>query len=213
VTMDNYTMMRSLAFDFRNDAHVYSIPDQYMFGPAFMVNPVTVQLYTGADADGTAKTRKVYLPEGAEWYDFWTGKKLAAGQSIDAAAPIDVMPLYVKAGSIIPMGPEMEYATQKPADSIELRIYPGADGTFKFYEDANDTYNYEKGACSTFSFSWNNKARELEISARKGSFPGMLQKRIFNIVVVKENKGTGVEESAQIDKVLHYNGKAVKVKL
>jgi alpha-D-xyloside xylohydrolase len=213
VTMDNYTMMRSLAFDFRNDAHVYSIPDQYMFGPAFMVNPVTVQLYTGADADGTAKTRKVYLPEGAEWYDFWTGKKLAAGQSIDAAAPIDVMPLYVKAGSIIPMGPEMEYATQKPADSIELRIYPGADGTFKFYEDANDTYNYEKGAWSTFSFSWNNKARELDISARKGSFPGMLQKRIFNIVVVKENNGTGVEQSAQLDKVLQYDGKAVKVKL
>jgi len=213
VTMDNYTMMRSLAFDFRTDPKVYSIPDQYMFGPAFMVNPVTKQLYSKAGADGTTKTRSVYLPGGIQWYDFWTGKRLDGGQTIDAAAPIDIMPLYVKAGSILPMGPEMEYATQRPADSIELRIYPGANGTFKFYEDANDTYDYEKGAYATFNFSWNDQNKELEISARKGTFPGMLQKRIFNIVFVGEDKGTGLEAALQVDKIVKYDGKAVKIKL
>ncbi len=119
-----FSMMRSLAFDFRNDPKGYSIPDQYMFGPAFLVNPVTQQLYTAPNADAINKTRKVYLPEGADWYDFWTGKKLTGGETIDASSPINIMPLYIKAGSIIPMGPLLEYATQKPADSIELRIYP-----------------------------------------------------------------------------------------
>lgn len=140
-------------------------------------------------------------------------KKLNGGQTIDASVPIDIMPLYVKAGSIIPMGPEMEYATQRPADTIELRIYSGADGTFKFYEDANDTYNYEKGAFATFNFSWDDKNKELEISARKGTFPGMLQKRIFNVVVVNENKGTGLDAAIRVDKVVAYDGKTVKVKL
>ncbi len=213
VTMDNYTMMRSLAFDFRSDAKVYSIPDQYMFGPAFMVNAVTRQMYSVANGDGTTQTRSVYLPEGTDWFDFWTGKKFTGGQTIDAAAPIDIIPLFIKAGSIIPMGLEMEYATQKPAVSIELRIYPGADGIFKFYEDGNDTYNYEKGAYATFNFTWNDTDKELTISARKGSFPGMLQSRIFNVVVVKENNGTGETQTANFDKVIHYDGKEIKVKL
>lgn len=213
VTRDNYTIMRSLAFDFRNDPEVYNIPDEYMFGPAFLVNPVTQQLYSGDHANQLGSTRKVYLPKNTEWYDFWTGKKLDGGQTIDAAAPIDIMPLYVRAGSIIPMGQVMEYATQKPADNIELRIYPGADGHFTLYEDENNTYNYEKGEFATFTFNWNDKTKELSISARKGSFPGMLKNRTFNVILVGENKGTGVQQTAKADKVIKYNGSAVRVKL
>ena len=213
VTNDNYTIMRSLAFDFRTDGNVYNIPDQYMFGPAFMANPVTAQIYSVPDADQLAKTRKVYLPAGVDWFDFWTGKKLSGGQTIIAAAPIETMPLYVKAGSILPMGEKMEYATQKPANNIELRIYPGADGKFTLYEDANDTYNYEKGEFATISFNWNDKTKELNISTQKGSFPGMLKTRTFKIVLVGENKAVGVDETSQADKVIHYNGAAVKVKM
>jgi alpha-D-xyloside xylohydrolase len=213
VTQDNYTIMRSLAFDFRNDPSVYNIPDQYMFGPAFLVNPVTQQLYSGVDSNKLGTTRKVYLPKSPNWIDFWTGKKLKGGQTIDASAPIEIMPLYVREGSIIPMGPVMEYATQKPASNIELRIYPGADGHFTLYEDANNTYNYEKGEFATFTFNWNDKAKELSISARKGSFPGMLKIRKFSIVLVGEDKGTGEEETKKADKVINYNGNAVTVKL
>ncbi|WP_419699655.1 TIM-barrel domain-containing protein [Mucilaginibacter sp. NFX135] len=213
VTTDNYTIMRSLAFDFRDDSKVYGIPDQYMFGPAFMVNPVTEQLYTAADADKKAKARQVYLPAASKWYDFWTGELLDGGQTISAAAPIDILPLYVKAGSIIPMGPHMEYATEKPANNIELRIYPGADGSFKFYEDENDNYNYEKGQYATFNLNWNDKTRKLTISDTKGKFPGMLKSRTFNIVMVKGNHGANVEVTGKADKVVKYAGKALVVSL
>lgn len=213
VTRNNYTIMRSLAFDFRNDPEVYNIPDEYMFGAAFLVNPVTQQLYSGVDSNKLGTTRKVYLPKNTNWIDFWTGQKLRGGQTIDAPAPIETIPLYVREGSIIPMGPVMEYASQKPADNIELRIYPGADGHFTLYEDANNTYNYEKGEFATFNFDWNNKTKELSISERKGSFPGMLKTRKFTIVLVGENKGTGLRETQNADKVISYNGKAMKVRL
>jgi alpha-D-xyloside xylohydrolase len=213
VTKNNYTIMRSLAFDFRNDPNVYNIPDQYMFGPAFLVNPVTQQLYSGVDSNKSGTTRKVYLPKNTNWIDFWTGKKLKGGQTIDAPAPIETIPLYVREGSIVPMGPLVEYATQKPADNIELRIYPGADGHFTLYEDANNTYNYEKGEFATFDFNWNDKAKELSISERKGTFPGMLKTRKFSIVVVAENKGTGENRTVKPDKVVDYNGKAIQIKL
>ncbi len=211
VTKENYTIMRSLAFDFRNDTAVYAIPNQYMFGPAFMVNPVTTQLYTGPGADRPEKTRQVYLPKDATWFDFWTGKKLSGGQTIAAGCPMDIMPLYVKAGAILPMGPVMEYATEKAADTIEIRIYPGADGRFTVYEDAGDTYNYEKGESATFTLNWNDKKRTLAISATSGSFPGMLKSRRFNIVVVKDNHGTGAETTASFDKTVLYSGRALTV--
>jgi alpha-D-xyloside xylohydrolase len=213
VTRNNYTIMRSLAFDFRNDPNVYNIPDQYMFGPAFLVNPVTQQLYSGVDSNKSGTTRKVYLPKNTNWIDFWTGKKLKGGQTIDAAAPIETIPLYVREGSMVPMGPLVEYATQKPADDIELRIYPGADGHFTLYEDANNTYNYEKGEFATFDLNWNDKAKELSISERKGTFPGMLKTRKFSVVVVAENKGTGEKQTVKPDKIVEYNGKAIKIKL
>lgn len=213
VTRENYTLMRALSFDFRNDKNVYNIPDQYMFGPAFLVNPVTEQLYTGKNASADVKTRKVYLPQGANWYDFWTGELVTGGQTIDAAAPVDVLPLYVRAGSIVPMGPNVEYAKQDPAGAIELRIYPGANGEFKFYEDENDNYNYEKGKSSTLTLKWNEKLRRLSFSARSGSFAGMVKKRRFNIVLVKQGHGvdSGITENA--DRSIIYDGKATSVRL
>ncbi|WDF56148.1 glycoside hydrolase family 31 protein [Mucilaginibacter sp. KACC 22063] len=213
VTMQNYTIMRSLAFDFRDDAKVYDIPDQYMFGPAFMVNPVTEQLYTGDDALLGRHTRKVYLPVGTSWYDFWTGKKYEGGQTLNVNVPVETMPLYVKAGSIIPMGPVMQYATEKPANVIELRIYPGADGRFQFYEDENDNYNYEKGKYATFTLKWNDKLKQLSITDTKGNFNGMLKQRKLNIVIVNGMHGADSESATKFDKTLIYKGKAMVVKL
>ena len=213
VTNQNYTIMRSLSFDFRNDKNVYNIPDQYMFGPAFLVNPVTQQLYTGKDGGADVKTRKVYLPEGTKWINFWTGETANGGQTIDAKAPVDILPLYVKAGSVVPMGPNVEYATQNPAGAIELRIYPGADGEFSFYEDENDNYNYEKGKSSTFTIKWNDKLRQLTLSDRKGSFPGIVKKHKFNIVLVKPGHGVDGGITTGADETVIYAGKWLSVKL
>jgi alpha-D-xyloside xylohydrolase len=211
VTQENYTIMRALSFDFRSDDKVQQIPDEYMFGPAFLVNPVTEQLYSGANASKGKNTREVYLPKGANWYDFWTGKQINGGITLAAAAPINTIPLYIKAGSIIPMGPLMEYATERPADNIELRIYAGADGQFKLYEDENDTYHYENGAFATLSFYWNDQQKQLTISDSKGKFNGMLQKRKFNIVLVDAAHGNGIDVSTKIDKTVDYNGKEIKI--
>jgi len=213
VTRENYTMMRSLNFDFRNDPAVHNIPDQYMFGPAFLVNPVTEQLYTGPKAAAGKTTRNVYLPALTQWYDFYTGKSYTGGQTIAAAAPIDIMPLYVKAGSLVPMGPVMEYATQKPSKTIELRIYPGADGQFEYYEDQNDTYNYEKGRYAAIKLSWNDKQHLLTISDTKGSYPGMIKKHTFNVVLVNGKQGSNVDVANIFTKSIAYSGKKVSVKI
>jgi alpha-D-xyloside xylohydrolase len=197
VTNEGYTIMRSLAFDFRNDPAINSIPDQYMFGPAFLVNPVT---------EPGKKSRRVYLPESTIWFDFWTGEQLTGGQTIIAPAPVETIPLYIKAGSIVPMGPFLQYATEKPADPLEIRIYPGADGTFVLYEDENNNYNYEKGLFSTISFRWNDANHQLTIDKRKGKFPGMPEKRTFMIVLVNKNKGTGTGITENPDKIVQYSG-------
>jgi alpha-D-xyloside xylohydrolase len=210
VTNENYTIMRALAFDFRTDPAIYNIPDQYMFGNAFLVNPVTEQIYSAGTEK--PKTRKVYLPK-ADWYDFWTGKALKGGQTIEASAPIEILPLYVKAGSIVPMGPFLQYATEKTADPMELRVYPGADGQFVIYEDENDTYNYLKGKYATFQFNWNDAKKTLTISDRKGDFSGMQKERTFNIVIVKENQGNGIDVCPKPDKTVKYDGKKQEIKL
>ena len=213
VTTDNYTMMRSLVFDFRNDKNVYNIPDQYMFGPALMVNPVTEQLYTGSNASAGKTTRDVYLPAGTAWYDFWTGKTYTGGQTIAANATMETMPLYVKAGSIIPLGPVMQYSTEKPDDNIELRVYPGADGEFTYYTDENNNYNYEHGGYSTFKLKWDDKQHLLTISGNKGKFSGMLAKRKFNVVLVSGSHGSDSEVTAHADKTIIYYGKQLSVKI
>jgi alpha-D-xyloside xylohydrolase len=152
------------------------------------------------------QTRPVYLPAGTQWVDFWTGQTLPGGQTITADAPIDKIPLLVRAGSIIPMGPFIQYAAEKPADPLELRIYPGADGSFTLYEDENDNYNYEKGVHATIAFHWDDASRRLTIDDRKGSFPGMVKERSFNLIIVGTDHGTGVATTGNPDKVIFYNG-------
>jgi alpha-D-xyloside xylohydrolase len=200
-TSEAYTPMRPLIMDFRTDARAIDIGDQFMYGPAFLVNPIT---------QPAAASRRLYLPE-AKWYDFWSGEVLTGPKTIDAAAPIDRIPLYVRAGSIVPMGPEMEWSTQKPEDPIELRIYRGADGQFTLYEDENDNYNYEKGTYATIPLSWNDATQTLTIGERKGQFPGMLQERTFHIVFAGEHHGAGISAEENADKLVHYTGQQVTV--
>jgi alpha-D-xyloside xylohydrolase len=219
VTAEASTMMRALAMDFAGDKKVWDINNQYLFGKSFLVCPVTEALYTGNDGGSTPasfdaiKTHSVYLPEGAGWTDFWTGETLKGGQTISREAPIGIMPLYVKAGSIVPMGPLQQYAGEKKPAELEIRIYEGADGMFTLYEDENDSYNYEKGVYATIPFQWNGQSRELSIGERKGSFPGMLQNRTFNIVLVDKDRGAGAGISSKFNKSIRYSGKAVTVKL
>ena len=152
------------------------------------------------------QTRNVYLPESKGWIDFWTGKSLPGAQSVSSDAPIDKIPLFVRTGSIIPMGPFVQYAIEKPSDALEIRVYPGADGSFVLYEDENDNYNYEKGMFSTISFNWDNAKNCLTIGNRKGSFPGMQEKRSFKIIIVSGLKGTGIELTKNPDKTVQYDG-------
>jgi alpha-D-xyloside xylohydrolase len=201
VMSHGYTMMRPLVMDFRHDTNVYNIPDQYMFGPALMVNPVTKA--------GTGN-RNVYLPAGATWIDFWTGKNYSGGQTIETAAPLETLPLFVRAGSIIPCGPAIEYAMEK-SDPIELRVYRGADGAFTLYEDEGDNYDYEKGACATIPISWNEAAHTLTIGGCHGKFPGMLKERTFHIVWVSPQHGVGIPSTEWADAVVQYRGQPLQV--
>ncbi|HEY6767458.1 MAG TPA: glycoside hydrolase family 31 protein [Candidatus Sulfotelmatobacter sp.] len=200
-TSEAYTPMRPLVMDFRNDPHTLDIGDQFMFGPMFLVNPVT---------EPAATSRRLYLPE-AKWFDFWSGETIVGPKTIDAAAPIDRMPLYVRAGSILLLGPEMEWSTEKPEDPIDLRVYRGADGRFTLYEDENDNYNYEKGSYSTIAFSWNDSTGTLTIGDRKGQFPGMLHARTFRLVLVGKQHGVGIRDEESFDRLVHYIGQSMTI--
>jgi alpha-D-xyloside xylohydrolase len=201
VTNQNYTLIRPLVMDFRTDTRARNVGDQFMFGPAIMVAPVT---------EPSGSTKHVYLP-GATWYDFWTGRVVKGGQAIDAAAPLERLPLFVRAGSIVPLGPDVQYAAEKAADPIELRIYTGADGDFTLYEDENDTYNYEKGAFATIPLHWNDAQHTLSIGARHGNFPGMLDKRTFRVVVVTEKAGVGIGATQTVNETVSYSGQAMEI--
>jgi alpha-D-xyloside xylohydrolase len=201
-TSEAYTTMRPLVMDFRTDARAQNAGDQFMFGPAFLVNPVTEPAATG---------RQVYLPD-AKWYDFWTGSVVDGGRTINAVAPLDRLPLYVRAGSILPLGPDEEWSTEKAADPIELRVYRGANGDFTLYEDENDNYDYEKGVYATIPLHWDDGAHTLTIGDRKGQFPGMLESRAFRVVFVGENHGVGVSPAEEADKVVQYLGKQITVR-
>jgi alpha-D-xyloside xylohydrolase len=215
VTANQSSMMRALVMDFDKDKQALDINDEYLFGKSILVCPVTDAMYSKDMKEdfGTVKARELYLPNGAEWFDFWTGEKLKGGQTIKKETPIDILPLYVKAGSILPFGPKVQYATEKKWDNIEIRIYEGINGEFTLYEDENDNYNYEKGIYSTISFVWNDMKKTLTIADRKGSFPGMPYERNFNIVIVGKNKGTGMDIIEKYDRVVTYMGKKVVVKL
>ncbi len=195
----DYTIMRPLVMDFTEDANTYNVGDQFMFGYAFMAAPVYAY---------GARQRDVYFPAGTDWYDFYTGKKIAGGQLLSQDAPYEHMPLYVQAGSIVPMGPVMQYADEKPADNLTIYVYAGKDGEFTIYEDENINYNYEKGQFSTIDMKWNDLTGMLHIDNREGSFPGMLENRIFNIVKIDENNPAGTAAAT-----VEYNGAAIDVKL
>ena len=223
VTANQSTMTRALVMDFAYDKQALNINNQYMFGKSLLVCPVTKPMYSKIIGKGNEtaivedfsriKDEKVYLPNGADWIDFWTGEQYSGGQTVTKETPLDVIPLYVKAGSILPLGPTVQYASEKKWDNLEIRIYPGADGEFTLYEDENDNYNYEKGLYSTITFTWDDSKKALTIKDRKGSFPGMLGERKFNIVSVSKINGTGMSLIEKFDKVITYNGKKVLVKL
>src|SRR5271157_2304054 len=202
VSSEDYTVQRALVMDWRTDEKTWNIGDEFMFGPAILVNPVL---------KANATHRSVYLPPSPAWYDFWTGNSVPGGQEIDADAPLDRMPLYVRAGSILPMGPDIEYATQDAGGPIELRIYRGADGEFNLYEDAGDSYDYEKGQHSVIPITWNDQAGVLTIGAREGSYPGMIEKRTFRIVLVGKGHGIGGEVTTEADQEINYEGTEIKV--
>jgi len=219
ITANASTMMRALAMDFGRDQKVWDINNEYLFGKSFLVCPVTESLYV-RDENGNRRTdfdsvrsQTIYLPAGADWIDFWTGEKVKGGQALSRNVPIDIMPLYVKAGSIVPMGPFIQYANEKKPAELEIRIYEGADGSFTLYEDENDNYNYEKGVFATIPLKWNDQSKELTIGERKGSFPGMLSNRVFQIVLVNKKNGIGPGMASTFNKVVKYSGKAMSVKL
>jgi len=198
-TNSGYTPMRQLVFDFRNDPKSKEIGNQFMYGPALMVSPVTKKGET---------SRSVYLPAD-KWYDFWTGASVTSG-TITADAPLSKIPLHVRAGSIIPMGPDIQHANER-ADTIELRIYPGKDGEFTIYEDEGDNYGYEQGKYGTIQIKYNDAAKSVTIGKRNGSFPGMDAKKVFNVVYVKSNHGVGGTVTAQPDSQIIWDGASVGV--
>ena len=219
------SFMRALMMDFVDDRKVWDINDEYMFGKSILVAPITHAQYTpeavvkvseeeGWNRDGVKKAKtdvavdfmetkstKIYLPAGTLWYDFWTNEKHEGGKEITKETTLDVIPLYVKAGSIIPVGPQVQYATEKPWDHLELKVYAGANGNFILYEDEFDNYNYEKGVYTEIPISWNNTSCKLTIGARKGAYEGMLKNCKFTVTL---QDGT--------QKNVDYNGKAISVK-
>ena len=199
-TNEDYTPMRHLVFDFRNDPQVKTIGDQFMFGPAFMVSPVTTE---------GATSRSVYFPSGM-WYDFWTGSIVNGGITNNISAPLSKIPIHIRAGSIVPMGPEIQYATER-ADTIELRIYPGKDGAFTIYEDEGDNYNYETGSMPPIPITYIDATRNVIIGSREGSFKGMEEKKVFNIVFVTFDHGVGGTITAEPDHRLEYTGEQVSI--
>ena len=203
VTKNGETLMRALPLEFSADPKITGIPDQFMFGNSLLINPVATE---------GARERSLYLPAGHEWFDFWSGNRLSGGRLITAQAPLDTLPIFAKSGSIVPFGPAVESAAGKP-DPIELRIYGGADADFTLYEDEGDSYNYEKGAHATIPMHWDDKNHTLKIGQRVGMFRGILERRTFNIVIVRAGRGNGLEVAPQPDGSIVYDGKPASAKI
>jgi alpha-D-xyloside xylohydrolase len=203
ITLKNGTLMRPLVMDFANDTKALEQNYEYMFGSAFLVAPVV--------SEGV-KNWDVYLPENQSgWFNFWTGKQYNGGQTVQTDASLTTIPLYVKSGSIIPMAEKMQYTNEKPADTLDIRVYAGANGKFELYEDEGVNYNYEKGAFSIIPFEWNEQKQTLIIGKRKGkSFNGLIKNRVFNIVWVDESNGLGIE-NGKTNISVKYNGNSIEV--
>ncbi|HWB26217.1 MAG TPA: TIM-barrel domain-containing protein [Chitinophagaceae bacterium] len=197
---DNYTIMRGLVMDFSADTAVNNIGDQYMFGPALLINPV----YTFH-----AVSRNMYLPAGQGWYDLYSGAYAAGGQHINAEAPYEKMPVFVKEGSIIPFGPALQYSSEKPADPVTLFVYTGKDASFSLYEDEGTNYNYEKGAFTNIPISYNESSKTLTIGERQGSYSGMLAKRTFNVVWITKDKPVALSFDTKPAATVHYKGNKI----
>lgn len=204
VTHQNSTIMRSLVMDFAGDEKALDVKFQYMFGKAFMVCPVV---------EPGIKSQKCYLPESTAWYDFWTGEKFNGGQTIERPLTLQNFPLFLRAGSILPLGPFMQYATEKRAGSLEIRIYPGADGSFILYDDEGENYHYEKGQFSTIELKWNDTDNTLTIGNLVGKYEGIMIDRTFNIILVQPNNGVGIMEPKAFTKSVQYAGKEMQIKL
>jgi alpha-D-xyloside xylohydrolase len=226
VTSNNDSYMRPLFSDFAADKTVLNMTDEFMFGRSILAAPVVDPQYTeekiirsnemtGWDrqrvSDGSPvgtidwtapKSATKYLPKGTVWYDFWTNKSYKGGQTVTLETSFDRVPMFVRAGSILPLGPEMQYVGEKSWDNLELRVYPGADGAFTLYEDEGDSYNYEKGVYSTITFRWSDKSRTLTVGERKGSYPGMLKQRRFTVILPDGQQ-----------QVVSYDGSKTSVKL
>ena len=200
----NGTIMRGLVMDFPNDPAVTNVNDQYLFGPAFLINPVY---------DYRERSRKVYLPAGRGWYDLYSGKFFNGGQTITANAPYERMPVFVKEGSIIPFGPALQYTYEKPADTINLFVYTGKDASFDLIEDEGVNYNYEKGLFSTIRFDYEEQTKSLTIQSRKGQFPGMLARRVFNILWITKNKAKDLDFNQRADEQIVYDGSQKTIKM
>jgi alpha-D-xyloside xylohydrolase len=196
-------MMRGLAMDFPNDPKVRDINDQYLFGPAFLVNPVS---------EFKATSREVYLPAGADWYDFNTGQRHHGGQTLQAAAPLARMPVFVRAGSIVPTGPVLQYVDEQPEAPLTVVVYTGVDGKFSLYEDDGKGYGYEKGEFSRIPLSWNERMGELSIGAREGSYPGMQERRTIRVRFVSGPRADAGALEPAADATVDYDGKAITVR-
>ena len=199
----DYTLMRGLIMDFCEDTVVKNVGDQFMFGPSILVNPVTTP---------GATSRRVYLPRG-QWFNFYTGVFLQGEKFIDADAPYDKIPLFIRAGSIIPYGPELQFTAEKPADPITLFVYAGANASFTLYEDEGVNYNYEQGLRSTITFDYNDQSKTLTIGKREGEFPGMLKNREFRIVQVTPEKPVPFDPDRKPSQIVKYNGSEKPVRL
>lgn len=201
VTNRGETLMRALPLEFSADPRARAVSDQFLFGPSFLINPVT--------AEG-ATQRSLYLPAGFEWVDFWTGQRTSGGQTITAEAPLDRIPIYARSGSIVPFGPAVQSASAK-SDPIELRIYTGRNADFELYEDEGDNYDYEHGAYSVVPLHWDDKTQKLTVGDRRGSFPGMADHKTFRIVFVTEGHGTGISSTQKPDATIEYDGKGISI--
>jgi alpha-D-xyloside xylohydrolase len=204
VWFDDYTIMRALVMDFPADPGVTEISDQYMFGPSLMISPVY---------EYRARSREVYFPGPGLWYDLESGKYIEGGQARQVDAPYEKIPIHVKAGSILPFGPEIQYVNESPGAPLSLRVYGGADGEFTLYEDEGTNYNYEKGACSRITFRYHHETRTLTISAREGSFPGMPENRTFNVTLIDREKPEPLDLEAAPDQRFEYTGDEITINL
>lgn len=217
VVLNDGSMMRPLVMDFPADEKALECNEEYLFGRSLLVRPVTDPLYTWRSDDGrghliypdvrsASAPVDVYLPKDAKWYDLWTNECIDGGRSIRRHCPIDEMPVYVRAGSVLPWGPDVQYSSEKSWDELEIRVYPGSDGRFTLYEDRGDGYEYERGQYTTIDFIWNDASHTLTIAPRSGSYPEMLRSRKFNIVLVEPSAGHG-SEALQKVKTVEYSGK------